>query len=238
MSSIAYNKKETGMNTDFLEIVTNKEKVQKELIFYSLFLMVFENFVHHWKDTIRSFYSNGFAKDEQTGEYYDFVKVTWIDGVCHTSRDTEKEKDFNHIVFQRVKKNGRNNPKLSMFRWMADSQFIDDDDYIILEKCYEKRNDYAHDIAGCLNRFVTKEEKELLKSLIAISEKAAKKWILEIEIPTTPSEDLDMLLDEEGNYNPPDDVISGTQMFYSLVLANLKDIFDEKDEHADHEHCG
>ena len=106
-------------------------------------------------------------------EYYDFVKVTWIDGVCHTSRDKEKEKDFNRRVYQRVKKNGKNNPKLSMFRWMADSQFIDDEDYTILEKCYDRRNEYAHDIAGCLNRFVTKEEKGLLKSLIAISVKAA-----------------------------------------------------------------
>lgn len=61
------NKGEIEMNTDFLDIVTNREKIQKELIFYSLFLMVFENFVHHWKETIRSFFSNGFAKDEQTG---------------------------------------------------------------------------------------------------------------------------------------------------------------------------
>lgn len=44
------------------------------------------------------------------------------------------------------------------------------------------------------------------------------------------------MLDDEGNYNPPDDVISGTQLFYSLVLANLKDIFDGEDENADHEH--
>ena len=222
------------MNTDFLDIVTNKEKLQKELIFYSLFLMVFENFVHHWKETIRSFFSNGFAKDEQTGEYYDFVKETWIDGVCHTSRDKEKETDFYRKVYQRVKKNGKNNPKLSMFRWMADSQFIDDEDYMILEKCYEKRNEYAHGISKCLNRFVSKEEKELLKSLIAVSEKAAKKWILEIEIPSSPTEDLYILLDDEGIYNPPDDIISGTQMFYSLVLANIKDIFDGETENADH----
>lgn len=220
------------MNTDFIDIVTNKDKIQKELIFYSLFLMVFENFVNHWKETIRSFYSNAFAKDEHTGEYYDFVKVTWIDGVWHTSRDKKKEQEFNKEVFQRVKKNEKNNPKLSMFRWMTDSQFIDEEDYAILEKCYDKRNKYAHDIAGCLDRFVTKEEKELLKSLIVISEKAAKNWILEIEIPTSSSEDLDTLLDDEGNYNPPDDVISGTQMFYSLVLANLKDILDEETQNA------
>ena len=79
------------MNTDFLDIIGDKDKLQKELIFYSLFLMVFENFVSQWKETIRSFYSNGIAKDEQTGEYYDFVKVRWIDGECHTSKDKEKE---------------------------------------------------------------------------------------------------------------------------------------------------
>ena len=90
------------MNTDFIDIVTNKDKIQKELIFYSLFLMVFENFVNYWKETIRSFYSNGFAKDEQTEEYYDFVKVTWIDGVWHTSRDKKKEQEFHKLCLQNL----------------------------------------------------------------------------------------------------------------------------------------
>ena len=44
------------MNVDFLDIVTSKEKIQKELIFYSLFLMFFENVVNHWKETFRSFF--------------------------------------------------------------------------------------------------------------------------------------------------------------------------------------
>ena len=74
---------------------------------------------------------------------------------------------------------------------------------------------------------MTKEEKSLLQSLIAISEKAAKKWIYEVELPTTPPEDLAAFMDEEGNYNPPEDVIPGIQIFYSLVLENIKDIFNE-----------
>lgn len=226
------------MNTDFFDIITNKEKIQKELIFYSLFLMVFENFVHHWKDTIRSFFSNGYAIDDETGEDIFFLKSVQRNGKILYIKDKEREKVFNNKIFHLVKTGNNYNPKLSMFRWMANSQFIDDKDYETLKQCYEKRNEYAHDIAGCLNRFVTKEEKRLLKSLITISEKAAKNWILEIEIPTSPPEHLDFLLDDEGNYNPPDDVISGTQMFYSLVLANLKDIFDEETEHADHEHRG
>lgn len=215
------------MKSDFFDIVSNKEKIQKELIFYSLFLMVFENFVSGWKETIRSYYTNGIAKDEQTGEYYDFVKVKWVDGVCHTSRDKEKEKSFNQIVFQRVKKNSKNNGKLSMFRWMADFQIIDDNDYYVLEKCYDRRNEYAHNIAGCLNRFVTKEEKELLKSFMEINKKATVKWIKEIELHTTPPEELASFVDEKGNYNPPEEIISGIEIFYSLVLAHLKDIIEE-----------
>ena len=226
------------MNSDFLDIVADRSKLQKELVFYSLFLMVFENFVSHWKETARSFFSNGFAIDDQTGEQIDFVKRILVDGKVLYVKDKKREDEFNKMVFHRIKRNGRNNPKLSLFKWMADSQFIDAEDFAILEKCYSKRNDYAHSIAKCLNHYVTQEEKDLLKSLIAISEKAAKKWILEIEILASPPEYLDILLDEEGNYNSPDDVISGTQMFYSLVLANLKDIFDGQDENADHEHRG
>lgn len=215
------------MNTDFLDIVGDRDKLQKELIFYSLFLMVFENFVSHWKETIRSFYSNGFAIDDNTGKQIDFVKRIVKNGKVLYVRDKDKEDSFTKTVFHRVKRNGKNNPKLSMFQWMADSQFIDENDFSILEKCYEKRNEYAHDIASCLNRFVTKEEKSLLQSLIAISEKAAKKWIYEVELPTTPPEDLAAFMDEEGNYNPPEDVIPGIQIFYSLVLENIKDIFNE-----------
>ena len=215
------------MNTDFLDIVTNKEKIQKELIFYSLFLMVFENFVSHWKETIRSFYSTGFAKDEQTGDYYDFVKTKWVDGECHTSRDTEKKKQFNQEVFHRVKKNGKNNPKLSMFRWMADNHFIDENDYIVLDKCYSKRNDYAHGILNCLERFVTKEEKDLLLSLLEISKKASRNWVYEVELPSSPDFELKQFEDEKGNYNSPD-ILTGTELLFSLVFENLKDLFDKE----------
>ena len=169
------------MSTDFINIVSDKDRLQKELIFYSLFLMVFENFVSHWKETIRSFYSNGMAIDEQTGKYYDFVKVKWHDGQCFTTKDKDKEQQFNRTVFQRIKRNGNNNPKLSMFDW--------------------------------------------LKSLISISNKAAKQWILEVELPTSAPEELNNFIDENGKYNEPD-VISGTQLFYSLVLENLKDIIN------------
>lgn len=215
------------MNTDFLDIVGDKNKLQKELVFYSLFLMVFENFVSHWKETARSFFSNGFAIDYQTGEQIDFVKRIIVDGKVRYVRDRTRENEFNERVFRRIKRNGKNNPKLSLFKWLADSQFIDAEDFDLLEKCYSKRNEYAHNIAKCLSHYVGQEEKDLFKSLIAISEKAAKKWILEVELPTSPPEDLAAFVDEEGNYNPPEDVISGTKIFHSLVLNNLKDIFDE-----------
>ena len=215
------------MNTDFLDIVGDKKKLQKELVFYSLFLMVFENFVSHWKDTARSFFSNGFAIDDQTGEQIDFVKRKLVDGKVLYVKDKTREKEFNERVFHRVNRNGKNNPKLSLFKWLADSHFIDEKDFDILDRCYSKRNEYAHSIAKCLSHYVTQEEKDLFKSLIAISEKAAKNWILEVELPTCPPEELAAFVDEEGNYNPPEEVISGTKIFHSLVLNNLKDIFDE-----------
>ena len=215
------------MNSDFLDIVGDRDKLQKELVFYSLFLMVFENFVSHWKETTRSFFSNGFATDDQTGEQIDFVKQIIVDGRILFVKDKEKEKDYNKRVFQLVKRNGKNCPKLSLFKWLANSQFIDEEDFDILEECYSKRNDYAHSIGKCLSHYVTQEEKTLLKSLIKISEKAAKNWIYEVELPTSPPEDLAAFVDEEGNYNPPEDVISGTQVFHSLVLNNIKDIFNE-----------
>ena len=87
------------------------------------------------------------------------------------------------------------------------------------------QQEYAHGIAQCLERYVTKEEKDLLKSLMQIGEKASKKWFYEIELPTTPYEELEKYIDDNGNYTPPDDVITGTDIFYSMLRANLKDIF-------------
>ena len=66
------------MNTDFFDIICDKEKLKKELVFYSLFLMMFENFVAYWKETTRSYFSNGYAIDDITGEAIDFIKSPLI----------------------------------------------------------------------------------------------------------------------------------------------------------------
>ena len=100
------------MNTDFFDIITNKEKIQKELIFYSLFLMVFENFVHHWKDTIRSFFSNGYAIDDETGEDIFFLKSVQRNGKILYIKDKDREKEFNNKIFHLVKTRNNYNPKL------------------------------------------------------------------------------------------------------------------------------
>ena len=80
------------MDSDFLNIVANKDRLQKELVFYSLYLMIFENFVSDWKEKSLDFYSNWRIKDEQTGKYYYFVKTELVDGEFRSTRDMEKEK--------------------------------------------------------------------------------------------------------------------------------------------------
>ena len=109
-----------------------------------------------------------------------------------------------------------------MFRWMADKHFIDENDYIVLDKCYSKRNDYAHGILNCLKWFVTEEEKDLLLSLLEISKKASRNWVYEVELPSSP--DFEPKQFEDGNYNSPD-IITGTELLFSLVFENLKDLF-------------
>lgn len=214
------------MNTDFLNIISDKDKLKRELIFYSLFLMTFENFVSHWNETLRFFYSHSFATDDETGKFYDFAKVEWKDGKRYVTIDKEQEKQFSNEVLQGVRKNGKNYPKLSMFQRMVRFGIIDNQDYDILEKCYDKRNEYAHSIIDCLERFVTKEEKDLLLSLIAVSKKASKNWFYEVELPTSPEFELNKFVDEKGNFNPSE-IITGTDVLYSLIVSNLEDIFDD-----------
>ena len=214
------------MNTDFLNIISDKDKLKKELIFYSLFLMTFENFVSFWNETLRFFYSKSFATDDETGEILDFAKVEWIAGERHISRDKDQEKKFSNAVLQGVKREGKNYPKLSMFQWLVKNGIIDNLDYSILEKCHDKRNEYAHNIINCLERFVSKEEKDLLLSLITVSKKASKNWFYEVELPTSPEIELNKFVDEKGNFNPPE-IITGTDVLYSLIVSNLEDIFDD-----------
>ena len=70
------------------------------------------------------------------------------------------------------------------------------------------------------------EDKQLLKDLIKIAKEASRQWILNVEIPTNPDIENESLFDENGEYKEPH-VISGFDMFYTLVLTNLKDILDE-----------
>lgn len=216
------------MDSDFFDIVTDHEKIRKELIFYSLFLMVFENFVSFWMDQTRSLYANSFSWDEKHQKLIcSFVKHITKDGKMTFVPDKEAEKKYiNKVLHLERNKDGNWNPKLSLFRWMVNFGLIDDNDFQTLSRCYDKRNIYGHEIASCLERVVPKEDKHLLKDLINIAKEASRKWILMVEIPTNPDIDNESLFDENGEYKEPD-VISGFDMFYTLVLANLKDIIDE-----------
>lgn len=216
------------MDSDFFDIVTDHEKIRKELIFYSLFLMVFENFVSFWMDQTRSFYANSFSWDEKRQNLIcSFVKHITKDGKMTFVQDKEAEKKYiNKVLHLEKNKDGNWNPKLSLFRWMVNFGLIEDNDFQTLSRCYDKRNIYGHEIASCLERVVPKEDKQLLKDLINIAKEASRKWILMVEMPTNPDIDNESLFDEKGEYKEPD-VISGFDMFYTLVLANLKDIIDE-----------
>lgn len=216
------------MDSGFLDIITNKEKLQKELVFYSLFLMVFENFVSHWMEQVRSFYANSYSWDESKNKLLcSFVKPITKEGEVRFVPDKDAEKKYiNDVLHLEKNKDGNWNPKLSLFRWMVGFGLIEESDFETLSKCYDKRNVYGHEIASCLEKLVPVEDKQLLMNLIDIAKEASKKWILMVEIPTNPDMVNESFLDDNGEYKEPD-VISGFDMFYTLVLANLKDIFDE-----------
>ena len=216
------------MDSDFFDIVTDREKIRKELIYYSLFLMVFENFVSFWMEETRSFYANSFSWDENNNKVFSsFVKRLTKDGETSFVPDKDAENKYTNDVLRLEKgKDGKNNPKLSLFRWMVNFGLIEESDFQTLSKCYDKRNIYGHEIASCLEKKVAVEDKQLLNDLINIAKKASKNWILMVEIPTNPEIINESFFDEKGEYKEPD-VISGFDMFYTLVLANLKDIFDE-----------
>lgn len=223
------------MASELYNNISDTNKLEKQFLFYSSFLLVFENLVSVWKQGICFLYLQDLEAVNNDSD--EFITQTRFVLTC---RDTffnqfrkfitpEIKKRLNNEVYKTKNSRNKQRPEpLSIFRWMLRKGFICLNDYKILYKCHSKRNSYAHEIDRCLRTSISEEDKQLLRDMINISERASQKWVYRVTIPSNKeNQHLVDYVDSAGNkIDPkPEDLLTGTSIFYSLVLSNLETIW-------------
>lgn len=213
------------MSTDY-ELLSNEKKLKKELVFASLFIMTYENFVSSWEETILSFFANQteFIDDKVV---YSFTKPVF-NGTQDWLPDKEEEKRYRDRVYHRIKKKDNNwDYELSFFDFMKEFGLIDEKDYANLERIRKIRNDYSHEMTKVLFSEPIQDARALFDELIKIRKKSNEFWIREVEIPISAD---DRLLDENGVFQSPEWVASMQDIFFDVIITNAMKDNEEANE--------
>lgn len=203
------------MSNEYFDIVNDKERMQKHLIFCSAFLLVHEYFISSWKQGIFFLFTH--CKND----------IDSNSDIFHTDCKYRKIRyeDFKRrLKLEPLEKSvkGLLNDNSKIVQWMKDHGFITESESSILNKCRKQRNIYAHELDQTLKKSVTNEEKELFESLVSISINASRKWNDKIKGSSPNVKDFFDELSDFYNIERPN-FKTYTELFYSLTLANLKD---------------
>lgn len=217
------------MKNDFFDIVNDKELLQNHLAFCGAFIMAYDNFVTTWEQGVYFLYDNCKTAvingDDKFNIGKSFVRVDW--GKFEDYKQNNDLKCFIECEYKSLKRKYKVKKGNPLFLWMSEHKFIESADVCILEECRSYRNTYAHNLDNTLKQRISLDDKNLLKSLIAISERASQMWVYKVTIPSHPNnQHLVDYYDADGNkVEPkPENLLTGTNLFYSLVLSNLDNI--------------
>lgn len=204
------------MSNEYFDIVNDKEKMQKHLVFCSTFLLVHEYFISSWKQGIFFLFTHCKNDIDSNSDIFytdsKFRKIRYED-----FEQRVKKEPLEKSVKGLLKDNSQ------IVRWMLSHGFITESESAILTKCRKQRNIYAHELDQTLKKSITKEEKELFESLVKISISASQKWNNKVKGSSPTVKDFfdelaDMYDIERLKFK------TNTELFYSLTLANIKDI--------------
>lgn len=225
------------MNTDFFDIVNDKERMHKHILFCGTFILVYEYFISSWKQGVFFLYTHCQTDINNNSDTYhtdiQFKKIQ------HYAFEQQKEK-----LKQISKRINKDYQELRakygyegelMFLWMREHGFITDKEQEILEACRSRRHSYAHDLDQTLKASITQKEKYLLKSLVNIAENASQKWNDKVKGSTLSVRDAIIEIAKESGLETPV-FQTNTGKFLSLVLEHLKDITYGETENANHEY--
>ncbi len=169
----------------------NNEKIKDNMIFYSMYLLVFENLKENCISTVRSF----------------FEEIKNVNGKNKIVLSDEYKKIENKKI------NGKKNVFLAILDWFAEMGAISKEDFESFLEIRNDRNKISHELLKLLYNDSDEKMVQNFLKCIEIYKKIDKWWILNIEIPIAGEYNNDEILEDE--------VISGNLLMISIVLDNI-----------------
>ena len=179
---------------------TDKDILQTNLSFVSLFIAVYENMVDYVETNLESFLcdvyvENGELKYKKTQKY--------------------KKEILNRIVDDK----GNKSVTKACFLWLVDNGAITQDDYEDFLGIKEVRNRYAHQLTEVIYQSVSEHEIKTFVKMRDLYRKISQWYFLNIDAAIMGYE-----LPDESDWN---DVLSGVDIMFSMIIDIL---FDDKEE--------
>ena len=179
---------------NWLEIITDKEKISDNLIFTSFYIAIYESMVDFVEENVKSLLSDisvedGSIKEESTNEY--------------------KIKIKNRVVDEK----GNKDITKASFLFCVDIKIIDEDDYNDFLNINMLRNDYAHKLLNIVSSEIQSNDIDHFVKMVNLYKKISKNWFIEIEAPIN-GFDLTKDIDKEN-------IMSGHCVVIEIMLDVL-----------------
>ncbi len=203
---------------NWLHNITDKDILQDNLTFASMYIAVYEYMTDHVESYIKDFLCDYCIKDgkehyKETPSYHSEIKQRVVD-----------------------EKGNKDRTKAS-FLWLVDNDAISQDDYNTFLAAKEVRNRYAHELTNVILYGITEREILLFFELYALFQKINKWFFINIEAPII-GEDLPNDADLESVLSAADIVFdtvinvlyNGKSEDYKSIIAEAESIMNGQDE--------
>lgn len=175
---------------DHWERFLDPDVARPSLFLATMFITTFEILKDSIVEDIRGFYTNGFDEHGATV------------GPEYQSKVLCKNK----------------NPLYASLQWLRENEAINDEDLATFEKLKNTRNLLAHQLFAVVTAQVESAHEAQFDSLVALLRKIGVWWVVNVEIPTNPDFD-GQVIDEEGIV--PGAVLS-LQMLIEVASGNTE----------------
>lgn len=146
----------------WLKNITDREKIQDNLTFASMYIAVYEHMVDYVVSNISDFLCDVGIKN---GEEF-----------CHETEEYKAK--IKHRV---VDDYGNKDKTKASFLWLVDNQAISQEDYAKLLAVKTVRNKYAHELTGVIYQGIAECEIALFFDMYELYRKISKWFFLNIE---------------------------------------------------------
>lgn len=179
---------------EWIENLVNKDYLQDNLTFASLYIALFENMTDYVVSSVKNFLCDIGIRDgkifcEETDEYRRQIRKRMVDD--KGNRDTTK----------------------ASFLWLIDHGAITSADFDKFLQIKQVRNKYAHELSEVITTGITESEVALLFNMHSLYRKISGWFFVEIEAPITGYE-----IPENADI---DDIQSATNVMFSIMLDVL-----------------